>query len=235
MNVLQFEEKPPHETLHTMSMDTSCYGGCTRHARHARHAHAHCGHAPPMVWCAPPRGASTVLPSVRSQACAPPTRRSGPLSPAWASTFSKSRRDSWQGPAGADGALEAAGAPGAWAARSLGPAHAHPLPSSLLLAARAPQPPPPPPLCGQVLLDLLGEEFPAAVDFSRDILPAVIGERSIVAYRHTSVRGVLCRGGRGLRGAAGASCHVKRKHVLPSCAQTACSGPLPSCLHACSR
>lgn len=33
---------------------------------------------------------------------------------------------------------------------------------------------------------MLSREFPAAVDFSRDILRAVIGERSIVAYPHTS-------------------------------------------------
>ncbi|KAI8474084.1 MAG: nucleotide-diphospho-sugar transferase [Monoraphidium minutum] len=38
----------------------------------------------------------------------------------------------------------------------------------------------------KVLLDLLAREFPAAVDFSRDILPAVVGERRIMAYPHTS-------------------------------------------------
>jgi hypothetical protein len=41
----------------------------------------------------------------------------------------------------------------------------------------------------KVLLDLLGKEFPLATDFSRDILPAVIGERRIVAFPHTSVGG----------------------------------------------
>ena len=30
MNVEQFEEKPPEATLHSMSMDTSCYGGVAR-------------------------------------------------------------------------------------------------------------------------------------------------------------------------------------------------------------
>ncbi|GBF92767.1 ADP-glucose pyrophosphorylase large subunit [Raphidocelis subcapitata] len=38
----------------------------------------------------------------------------------------------------------------------------------------------------QVLLDLLERDFPAAADFSRDILPAIIGHRSVVAYPHTS-------------------------------------------------
>jgi len=33
---------------------------------------------------------------------------------------------------------------------------------------------------------MLDRDFPASVDFSRDILPAVIGERKIVAYQHTS-------------------------------------------------
>ncbi|GBF96687.1 glucose-1-phosphate adenylyltransferase [Raphidocelis subcapitata] len=38
----------------------------------------------------------------------------------------------------------------------------------------------------QVLLDLLTKQFPAAVDFSRDILPAVVGQNSIIAYPHTT-------------------------------------------------
>ncbi|KAI8475062.1 MAG: nucleotide-diphospho-sugar transferase [Monoraphidium minutum] len=38
----------------------------------------------------------------------------------------------------------------------------------------------------KALLDLLGRQFPHAVDFSRDILPAVVGERRIVAYPHTT-------------------------------------------------
>ncbi|KIY92782.1 glucose-1-phosphate adenylyltransferase [Monoraphidium neglectum] len=38
----------------------------------------------------------------------------------------------------------------------------------------------------KALLDLLYREFPHAVDFSRDVLPAVIGERRIVAYPHTT-------------------------------------------------
>lgn len=36
----------------------------------------------------------------------------------------------------------------------------------------------------KVLLDMLSNQFPAAVDFSRDILPGIIGERRIVAYPH---------------------------------------------------
>ena len=43
------------------------------------------------------------------------------------------------------------------------------------------------------------------MDFSRDILPAVIGERSIVAYPHTSVRMRMSKGGCGV-GVMGRAC-----------------------------
>ena len=172
MNVVRFEEKPPESTLHTMSMDTASAFALSPRDAEARPYVASMG---VYVFKKKARGGGVGRGRGARGGAECGARGAG------RAALQRSR-----GAAAAWGrAFPAAFGARPW--RECGPSTPSPPPNP------GPRPPPRPP--PQALLELLGPQHPGAVDFSRDVLPAALGERAIVAYAHDSVRRCCARGG----------------------------------------